>query len=717
LRKNIFVIAGLTFWLAGGASKANAYFIDLGGGVRPTGMGEAFVAVADDINAMQYNPAGLSRLEQVEIAGMYSNLYTNLDLRLYNQGDDHLGYNLLAATVPLPELQGGVGLTWKHFDTVFYQENEMMLGYGRRLWAWGGEPGEKRDTLDLGCNLKWLQWQLSANQFTADQNYYPYSEFQKNAFTADAGLMLRLFSNYRLGVSAENIIPANVGLTTTENVPAVYRLGLAYSLFLGSVYADSLLATVEVSNRNHLYNPKAGLESWHFHHCVALRAGADQDNLSCGFSYRYPWNATSLALQLDYAFSYPWHMADTAGSQWVGMTIGWDMMKPREEDQSQALARKTQSALRAQGIALGAGQTAAQSLATALAIAKAGGPEACYKLKAISNELGYTVETAKLATEIVRADATEAKSSTLTAMAAEAVQAETTTVAAAQEIQLLLKEAERLAENQKSALLVLRPEPVREIPPLPEKFNDRMVIGIETKIVTDFGSLQEMEPAIQTLAVALQKTIGMKLEWRLLSPAELLLALHEGELDGVLAYETELDKYKGKGRLMPVLTAEKNGRTDQACCLIVRADSTVTTLDQIRGKRLGYSNSAIAGHLDQLFFNGAMAKPEDYFASMEKQKNARDSLWALQMEAVDVLAEYAYILDIAQNIPGIKVRVIAKSSAAPHVPLWLRTSRYPEKNLALQKFVAALRGIQQDSAGRSLLQLFRIERLVADEDQ
>ena len=84
-----------------GVSLTWAYFEDMGGGVRPTGMGEAFVAVADDINAMQYNSAGLSRLEQVEIAGMYSALYTNLDLRLYNQDHDYLGYNLLAATVPI----------------------------------------------------------------------------------------------------------------------------------------------------------------------------------------------------------------------------------------------------------------------------------------------------------------------------------------------------------------------------------------------------------------------------------------------------------------------------------------------------------------------------------------------------------------------------------------------------------------------------------------
>jgi hypothetical protein len=39
-------------------------------GTRPLGMGNAFVAVADDRNALYYNPAGLARLEGTHIAGL-----------------------------------------------------------------------------------------------------------------------------------------------------------------------------------------------------------------------------------------------------------------------------------------------------------------------------------------------------------------------------------------------------------------------------------------------------------------------------------------------------------------------------------------------------------------------------------------------------------------------------------------------------------------------
>ena len=47
---------------AAGPGTTGAQFLKLGVGSRPVAMGEAFVAVADDVNAMQWNPAGLSQI-------------------------------------------------------------------------------------------------------------------------------------------------------------------------------------------------------------------------------------------------------------------------------------------------------------------------------------------------------------------------------------------------------------------------------------------------------------------------------------------------------------------------------------------------------------------------------------------------------------------------------------------------------------------------------
>lgn len=49
-----------------------AAFLDIGYGARPMGMGGAFVALADDANAVLWNPAGLVRLSGSQLTGMYA---------------------------------------------------------------------------------------------------------------------------------------------------------------------------------------------------------------------------------------------------------------------------------------------------------------------------------------------------------------------------------------------------------------------------------------------------------------------------------------------------------------------------------------------------------------------------------------------------------------------------------------------------------------------
>ena len=57
-RRGIRIISSVIFFSVVVLSTSRAAFEDVGVGCRPLGMGNAFVAVADDINATYYNPAG-----------------------------------------------------------------------------------------------------------------------------------------------------------------------------------------------------------------------------------------------------------------------------------------------------------------------------------------------------------------------------------------------------------------------------------------------------------------------------------------------------------------------------------------------------------------------------------------------------------------------------------------------------------------------------------
>ncbi|MGQ9678795.1 MAG: hypothetical protein ACUVUD_05885, partial [bacterium] len=60
-----------------------AFFEEEGSGVRAEGMGGAYVAVADDIGAIDFNPAGLAQVLRPQFHGFYKLLYGGVGAGLH----------------------------------------------------------------------------------------------------------------------------------------------------------------------------------------------------------------------------------------------------------------------------------------------------------------------------------------------------------------------------------------------------------------------------------------------------------------------------------------------------------------------------------------------------------------------------------------------------------------------------------------------------------
>lgn len=87
---------------AGGKGTTEA-FLKLGLGARPSAMGYAYGAVADDANTVCWNPAGMSLIEKKEIVAMYSLWLVETN------------YQYLAYAMPIPKI-GTIGVGFNYFS-------------------------------------------------------------------------------------------------------------------------------------------------------------------------------------------------------------------------------------------------------------------------------------------------------------------------------------------------------------------------------------------------------------------------------------------------------------------------------------------------------------------------------------------------------------------------------------------------------------------------
>lgn len=224
-------------------------------------MGEAFVGIADDSNAVVYNPAGL-----------------------------HLVYGL----------QGSIGLaaeeeTWGGNGQFVYplrkfgalgarifkgeeESHEIVLGYGRRL--------TRKLNIGFGVeyyNLEWGKHRISTH------------------YTLTEGLLYLLFKNFSVGaVFFQEINPSGVG-----NIFILPKIGLGY-------ITNTLTLACDFGMTRHGWfyegDINLGVEKWLFDDSFAIRGGVQANgyySFSIGGSYRLL--QISPNLQFDYAYVRSWH--------------------------------------------------------------------------------------------------------------------------------------------------------------------------------------------------------------------------------------------------------------------------------------------------------------------------------------------------------------------------------------------------------------------------
>lgn len=248
------------------AGAASANFVETETGARPMGMGGAFVAVADDVTALHWNPAGLAGLDGFQVFGMRTSVYSVEGL-----SED-------SAMAAYGTGGRGFGVGWMRTGAEdLYHEDTLVAGYGTLTPVEG---------LAAGVSVK--RFSIAAPGY----EYYNDPAFDSDgdaAYTGDAGLLFTRGA-WSAGATLRNIgEPELTLISTTEDpdpVAGEFRLGASY------LFRDVMLMAVEwraPTDVPSYYDGKTslnlGTEVW-FYDVFALRAGMNRDRITAGLGLK-----------------------------------------------------------------------------------------------------------------------------------------------------------------------------------------------------------------------------------------------------------------------------------------------------------------------------------------------------------------------------------------------------------------------------------------------
>ncbi|PID30884.1 MAG: hypothetical protein CR982_00775 [Candidatus Cloacimonadota bacterium] len=222
-------------------SEAGVIFLNIDAGARATGMGNAFVALADDATASYWNPAGLAFQEGQELSLMHANWLPGFNLK-----NDDMYYNFVAYKHNIPGL-GTVGgnivffylgemirtSQANEYEGVFTTyETAITLSYGTDL----------SDDLAIGLNTKFIYSHL-ADQGAGSEK----GSGTGHSVALDLGLMYLVNEDLSLGLNLSNMGPkiSYIDYEQADPLPTNLKIGASYYLF--SDEFNSLVITADIN--------------------------------------------------------------------------------------------------------------------------------------------------------------------------------------------------------------------------------------------------------------------------------------------------------------------------------------------------------------------------------------------------------------------------------------------------------------------------------------
>lgn len=212
----VFSLVFITGIFALGGGTSNADFLKIGVGARPEAMAGAFSGVADDANAVFFNPAGVSLIDKWSATFMHLIWYNNVNYEfgsiivpIDNLTNVGIGFNYLS----VPSFNSTVNYSGIKLlpDAPASYDMAVSINAARNL----GNLYTKDFTIgniSIGANLKYIKREILGKALPS-------------LVLIDIGLIANITDNIRVGLTFSDI-----GQSTGEdNAPVSVKLGLGFN--------------------------------------------------------------------------------------------------------------------------------------------------------------------------------------------------------------------------------------------------------------------------------------------------------------------------------------------------------------------------------------------------------------------------------------------------------------------------------------------------------
>jgi hypothetical protein len=288
-----------------GIGKYAGEFMSIGVGGRALGLGSAYVAIANDVSAGYWNPAGLSHISYPEIMLMHDERFGGL-----------MNYDFGAVALPYgTDASIGISVIRLGIDGI-PDTREALIDFT------GGGILDDAARLDYDriTEHSWADWvvYLTYSKRSSDRFSYGFNvklvrrdfiEYHGTGIGFDAGIWYNPTGNLFLGVNAQDVTTTLIAWNTGTNdlVSPTLKIGSGYMFeVLGGRVIPLVDLDLRFENRRFASNMHLGPVSVDFHagmeysvaNLFALRAGYnDIGNMTLGAGIQLP------KLDLDYSFA------------------------------------------------------------------------------------------------------------------------------------------------------------------------------------------------------------------------------------------------------------------------------------------------------------------------------------------------------------------------------------------------------------------------------